>query len=555
MGYLLLLLLSSAISAADTLFDNRYNLQQQQWDFQDRESRQNQLNKNQFNRVDPPESDQPVIGPGDTFFIHTIQLDGITKIPARQQAEWTRQFENTALDLQAIMQLIGYINQWYTDNGYTTSRAFLAIDQSLETGTLRIIVEEGSIQDIVNSRDQPDPSFRFAMPFTGKHLSIRDLEQGLENLNRHRHNDMKFDIVPAETGYGSRVIITNTSRVITKNHATIQYFYETDDDYTWFPDQITLLGDDFFGLSEQVILLYNQNRINETDQATSVRASASIPYGYWLFDYTYSLFTFNQLFPGGGLLLATNNYGSNEQNSLGVQRTIHRGQSSKTVARATLGTANQIQYQNLDYSEVRSYKKTVGTIGLDYTVYARHGTGFLSLDYHHGLPWLNGDTDPGDPFITEPRLIFSKVTLSTQASISNLFGTRGYYTLNTQHQWTRYTLYPEDGIVLGGRWGIRGFQGVLSGDYGYYANHNIIMPVRESQLSIVCGLDHGTVFSVAGQYGGTTGEGSLTGGAIGIQYKSFMTTFDLLLAKPLQWPDYIHPDTEIIYATLTWKWL
>ena len=121
-------MLSSAISAADTLFDNRYNLQQQQWDFQDRESRQNQLNKNQFNRVDPPESDQPVIGPGDTFFIHTIQLDGITKIPARQQAEWTRQFENTALDLQAIMQLIGYINQWYTDNGYTTSRAFFGFN-------------------------------------------------------------------------------------------------------------------------------------------------------------------------------------------------------------------------------------------------------------------------------------------------------------------------------------------------------------------------------------------------------------------------------------------
>ena len=80
-------------------------------------------------------------------------------------------------------------------------------------GELTILVIEGKVEGIDFSDDVPfaGQKLRLAFPgIVGNALNIRDLEQGLDQLNRLPSNDATMELVPGTTAGMSRVRIANT---------------------------------------------------------------------------------------------------------------------------------------------------------------------------------------------------------------------------------------------------------------------------------------------------------------------------------------------------------
>lgn len=547
----------------DAEYNQLYDKQKKQWESESEERYFNQRDKNKSLQLQWPDSPTVNARPtGNRFFVHTIQLTGVTQVPKYKQREWLNAMEGRKLGISDMNQFIDTINRWYSSHGYITTRAFLEQGQSIASGTLSITVEEGSVQSIVDEQGRTPLAYTLALPFRGSILNLRDLEQGLEQLNRLSQNRMMVNLLPAQSGYGTQVQIVNKNRsmLTVKNNASISYSYETSAPMNVFPNQLMLRSDNFLRINDQWVTTYSQNHMSSTNQAFSLYSFVSIPYGYWLVDYTYSLFNYNQMIQLG--VFTINYHGETEQNAVRLARTIQRGQGFKTNAQLRLSMLNQVQNQEALPLTVSSYKKTIGQIGLHHQWYGRIN-GWLDGQYHQGLSWFDSDKDLENPGPTEPRFMFNKVTVSTQINTAIPFIWPLSYQLKTQHQWSAYPLYASDRIALGGRYSVRGFNGGLSGDYGYYAQHEWRSPVqlpgwhwlKKLKSSLVFGLDHGSVFSIGGQRANNGfGEGSLVGGAVGVRFQAARVYCDVIVTKPIQWSANIQPDNEVIYATVRLDW-
>ena len=85
--------------------------------------------------------------------------------------------------------------------GYITSRAFLT-EQDLSAGELTIPVLEGKLDEI-HLEGQHPRALTMAFPgLEGKILNLRDIEQGMEQINRVRSTPVQIAIQPSpKAGY------------------------------------------------------------------------------------------------------------------------------------------------------------------------------------------------------------------------------------------------------------------------------------------------------------------------------------------------------------------
>lgn len=109
-----------------------------------------------------------------------------------------------------LTQATNAVSDWYISRGYITSRAFLT-EQDLSSGVLTLTVLEGRLQQI---RLEGVPQRTLAMTFPGlegKILNLRDIEQGMEQLNRVRQVPMEIEIQP-ETNRAGQLSISPPPR-------------------------------------------------------------------------------------------------------------------------------------------------------------------------------------------------------------------------------------------------------------------------------------------------------------------------------------------------------
>lgn len=202
-----LLLLSQPVIAAPLSPADRDSIEQQQQQL----LRQNQQQRDSLERAAPlpgisPEGALPP-EEGPCFRIHTIVLNGTTLITPRQQQALLAPWQDQCLDMTRLTQVTNAVSDWYIRRGYITSRAFLT-EQDLSSGVLHLTVLEGRLQQI---RLEGVPQRTLAMTFPGlegKILDLRDIEQGMEQLNRVRQVPVEIEIQPGDKQGWSVVNLT-----------------------------------------------------------------------------------------------------------------------------------------------------------------------------------------------------------------------------------------------------------------------------------------------------------------------------------------------------------
>ncbi|MEA9393211.1 ShlB/FhaC/HecB family hemolysin secretion/activation protein [Acerihabitans sp. TG2] len=499
-------------------------------------------------RVTPPRAEAPAGLPstgGPCFTLTRIELQGAQTLPAAVRQQLTAPYLGQCVGVAQINQLVKQVSDWYIAQGYITSRAFLTA-QDLSQGTLRLVVMEGKLQAI-RLENQDARLLHSAFPgLEGKILNLRDIEQGMEQINRLRRQPVHIDIQPGSLPGYSVVNLTATP----EHPGFLNAGFDNSGQKSTGVGQLTtsLTVNNPLGLADQWYIGGSRSSAFMNGRnARSLQTGFSLPYGYWLLDYSYSYSDYVNTISSQGYDWRST--GDSQAHRFTLSRVIYRNGEMKTGL--SLGLAYRISrnYLNDTRLDSSSHKFTSLTGGINHSQKLWGGYATLSPSFSRGVPWLGAENDD-DRVEGAPKAEFTK--WGTSASFYLPLAGQFTYLTSVTGQWTPDRLYGTERMTLGGDSSVRGFkEQYLSGDNGGYWRNEITRPVGVVPLL----GDISAVVAVDGGYlrhdrQDTNSAGNLWGAAVGLSSANASFVSQFTVGWPLAYPRQLSPDRVSVYYRL-----
>lgn len=558
---LLVMLPTIGLSAQTELELQQQIIQQQQQRQQDLRDRiEQQQKQHQAIDVQPsPEINKILEGP--CFDIASIELNGADHLPPEIKQTIVAPFINQCIDLNKINQLLEAITNWYFDHGYVTSRAYVSA-QDLSSRRLQITIVEGTIELIELS----DPTSRIntytAFPSHNNDLlNLRDIEQGLEQINRLQSNQATMDLVPG-TMPGASVIQV-------KSPSGKPWVVSLSRDNSGQKSTGELMNSLFFSMDNPLGLndcsylnLQKDNAASNAGKANkSVALHWDMPLGYWnmgmdvgYFEYLSTIHTIGNQFESSG---------TNLSQKLFVSRIMYRDKDSKLKFRSSLErkkSQNFIEDVLLDSSRVLG----IGNLGLEYDIYRPDQSQWqVSLDYYRGLSLFGAPKDK-EQAADSPKAQFNKWAASIQyqqqyaykLNQQTIIPVAWQSKLQLQHSNDR--LFGSEQISIGSLYTVRGYNGSsIAAASGAYWRNDLTIPWRTpwggkllQSISPFIAFDIGTIRDREHNYSEDS-YADLMGWATGAQLVGKHYTAKLVYARPLNTPQWLSVDQEQWYFNLS----
>ena len=140
--------------------------------------------------------DQRIKKQGKCFLVKDIQIEG-----NRVLLDWNFdaikfKYLNKCLYLSDINEISNEITGLYINQGYITAKAYIP-EQNLNSGILKVTVVEGKLEKINFKSPNIRGEVQTAFPdLENSELNLRDVEQGLDQINRLKTNNAKVEILP-----------------------------------------------------------------------------------------------------------------------------------------------------------------------------------------------------------------------------------------------------------------------------------------------------------------------------------------------------------------------
>ncbi|MCW2487142.1 ShlB/FhaC/HecB family hemolysin secretion/activation protein [Candidatus Symbiopectobacterium sp. NZEC127] len=530
-------------SASETFPTDRTEVEQQQKALLEQAEQQRESLRQQQSPSAPPEV-QPEQDEGVCRNVRHIAIEGSTVLSLPTQKTIVAPWQHRCLTVSHMRQLVRAISQRYLERGYVTSQAWLP-EQDVSTGVLRIAITEGRIESITQQGKTPHS---LAMVFPGNQgrlLNLRDLEQGLEQLNRLTSQPVTIDIQPGHQSGYSRILIVSKRKAFP---ASVSFSADNSGQKKTGVAQMSSSAtlDNPFQLAERWNLSATHNATFQRDRRNrSLSGGVTLPYGYWLFSYQHHWNDFHQPIPGSRWRYQ----GMSQSQRFGINRTLFRDGNQKLafdVALTRRRTENRLADRVLTNSST-----TVNSVALSPHYSRRIGKGFATLNptVSWGLRGLGATKDrPHAP--DAPRSQFLKYSIS--ASYLFPLAPSLYYLTSAYAQTSQHNLHTNEQIAVGGHYSVRGFkEQSLSGIQGaYWRNEINWQPGIFSALgdiTLIAALDGGWVKKQRGR----TEGGSIVGAALGLTLNARHFAHSITLGKPLIHPDTLAPDRWALYWQTT----
>lgn len=489
--------------------------------------------------------------------IQTVAISGAAHLSAASRERVLREFSGRCIGVTEIEQILAEITKDYVERGFITSRAYLP-PQDMTTGTLEIQVVEGVIQDIQIN----DGGLKSIRPFnafpakTGELLNLRDLEQGIDQVNRLSSNSAQLDIKPGDQPGASTVVINN--QPATPFHASLSFDNQGSESTGKDQAGLTLISDRLLGLNELMVLTHRQSVPNDLQRKSSVSDSFSIviPFGYSTFTASKSRSTYvTTINAPSGLQLKSDGVSSSD--SLKLERVMYRDQRSRVSLSGGLTFKDSKNYLEGEYLVVSSRRLSVLDLGVSASTNLLGGVVSLDLGLSKGLTRGAALVDPAGLPDYAPRAQFEKRTYGgSYFRPFTLFDTALTFFSQLTGQDSRHTLYGSEQISIGGIYSVRGFsRNSLSGDKGYYLRNEVSMRptfnVGSEAIAprLYVALDTG---KVGGKVPGPF-EGSLTGMALGVSVAWKAVSVDLSYARPLSFPSFFSREAPQTWVRMSFS--
>ncbi|WP_192034046.1 ShlB/FhaC/HecB family hemolysin secretion/activation protein [Pantoea agglomerans] len=480
---------------------------------------------------------------GPCFEINQISLQQASLITPDTQKRLVTPYINQCLSLDRINQLVRAISEWYVQRGYITSRAFLT-EQNLSHGTLNITVLEGKLEAI-HLQGASARQLNMAFPTrAGRILNLRDIEQGMEQINRLRTTPVQIEIIPStQPGY-SIVNLTSTPEF----PLTLGLNMDNSGQRSTGIGQLSgsLVGNDLLGVADRWFVSGGRSRaFSDWRDAQNFQAGVSVPYGYGLLDYSYSWSNYHSRFNANSFDWYSN--GDNISNRLSGSWVLFRNGEIKTGVQLGLNHYASHNWLNQTLLQSSSRKLTSLQIGFNHTQKIAGGVATLNPMLSRGMPWFDVESDKGksDDF---PKAEFRKWSVSS--SYQRPVTQKMWWLSSFYAQWSPDRLYGSERLTIGGENSVRGYkEQYLSGDVGGYLrnelNYSLFTLPALGEVSTTLALDGGWLQSdKQDRYA----AGTLWGSSLGLGTRNAHVSTQLSLGIPVSYPNYLAPDRLSVYA-------
>jgi len=459
--------------------------------------------------------------------------------------------ENRCLTLSGINAVVKSITLWYLDRGFVTSRAYLP-EQDLKSKILQIKVIEGILEGFDGSK-APNISPGTAFPgMPGGMLSLRDIEQGVEQINRLASNNVTVNLLPGDQVGSSVLQLSNDpGQVWAANYRHDNSGQKSTGERQ---NRVFISLDNPFALNDYVsIYMQADTRLHqEGKESENLAFRYEIPYGYWLYSLDISRFDYLNQVAGESQSFVTS--GTSDLDSFTASVVMARNQDSKTEVVSSItrkANKNFVEGVLLDSS---SRILTVGEIQLRHKLFWPGNQTFdMSIGYKRGLPWLNSvdalGSDGADP---EYNALTAGFNFSTPF---NLMDIATWYRGDWAMQYSNDTLFGSEKFAIGGLYSVRGFkEESLSSRTGLSWRNELSFP--RSVMSGFAGIKSQIPF-VAFDYGIVKGDPglestkALSGISLGIRFAGTHVSGDITIAKALERPKSFTEADQQIYFSIT----
>ncbi|HDD8811676.1 TPA: ShlB/FhaC/HecB family hemolysin secretion/activation protein [Escherichia coli] len=437
------------------------------------------------------------------------------------------------LGAKGINLLMSTLQNRLVDHGYVTTRV-LAPSQDLKSGILRLVVIPGVVRHVRLTPDSDDYIQLYSSfpAHEGALLDLRDIEQGLENMQRLPGVQADMEIVPGEQPGESDILITR------KQDKYWRLGFSLDDSGTRSTGRylggITFSLDNPFSLSDLLYVSATHNFPHYGGKGSkNYTAHYSVPFGYWQFSVTASDYDYHQTVAG-----AVEDYQySGESQNLGMQlsRVLHRNGTQKTVLTYDIQARRSRNYINDTEIQVQRRQTAAWRLGLQHRHYISQATLDAGVSWQRGTRWFGAQPAPEEIFGEATAL--SKI-LQMNASFNLPFTLAEQpfsYSFRYQRQLSNTPLTPQEQFAIGNRWTVRGFDGerTLNASNGWYIRNDLVWRTPLPEQELYLGMDYGEVGGAGSEY--LVGR-HLAGGVVGLRGQLFSTDYDVFIGRPFSKP-------------------
>jgi len=467
------------------------------------------------------------------------------------------EFAGRCLNVGDIERILGDITKYYIDRGYVTTRAYLP-PQDLSKGHLTILVVEGLIEKIeVEDFGADSVSIENVFPASeGELLNLRDLEQGIDQINRLASNYAGLDIQPGEKPGTSIVVVNNT--------VSSPYHFSTTVDNQGSKSTgktqlgLSVTGDNMLGFNDMFSFTHRQSIPADFNHKNSLsdNMNFSLPYGYNTIyvGASYSEYDSQITLPSSLQLVSS---GTNKNVNVRFDRVMYRDQTTRASLSSTLTVKESKNYLGGEFLAVSSRRLSVLDIDSNVNTDVAGGVLSVGLGYAMGLSQFGALEDLDNLPNSAPHAEFSKFKLSLNYTRSfNIFDRSYSFRSALTGQKANDTLFGSEQISIGGLYSVRGFvKNTLSGDDGYYLRNelstrhtfsvkNQLIPTR-----LYLGLDAGKIMNRAEGIP----QGRMTGMALGVSGSWRMFNWDIFNSRPLTLPSSMEKESSETWFRLTYS--
>ena len=443
-----------------------------------------------------------------------------------------------------ITELLAHISDWYISRGYITSRAFLT-EQDLSGGQLNIVVLEGRLEAIRLEGETPR-MLKMAFPGrVGGILNLRDIEQGMEQINRLRAEPVQIEILPGtQAGYS---IVNLTAKPEFPLSASVSL--DNSGQKSTGEDQLSgvLTANNMLGLADKWFVSGGRSSdFASAYDAQNFQAGVSVPFGYGLLDYSYAWSNYRTTISNQGFnWLST---GDTKTHRLNASWVVFRNGEVKTGIAA--GVVQRSSRNWLNDAPLQSSTRNLSSLilGITHTQKMLGGVATFNPTWSHGMPWFNAETDE-DKSGDMPRAEFRKWSLN--ASFQRPITRNAWWLTSAYGQWSPDRLYGSERLTLGGESSVRGFkEQYLSGDNGGYWRNELgyslfTLPVIGA-VSATVAVDGGWLEKDRQD---RFASGTLWGASVGLNSAGRGYSSQISVGTPLHYPDWLGPD----HVSVNWR--
>lgn len=452
-----------------------------------------------------------------------------------------------------VINFVKELENLYLEKGYITTRVKIDIENSnFKAGKIQCIVIEGYIENIVMNGESNNSKIFASFPTKEKEvLNIKDLDQGIDNLNSISANNAKLDILAGENLGGSIIDIKNeTSKKIS---AAVNYNNLGQKSTGEERIKLALTIEDFLGINDSFTGSYQRKlgRNKKYNDNENFSFYYRIPFKYWEFSIIKDQSEYKNTITGLGQSYKSTGISKNMNYSL--RRVIHRNEVGKTTLGLTLTNKETKNYIDDEKLILSSRKLSVLKLDIGHQRRLFNGMFFGEIAYYEGLKRFGAERDDWEyKDSTSPKAQFQKYTMDINWYKPFKINNQNFsYRFSFSGQYSDDILYSSEKMSIGDDTTVRGFkENSIMGDKGIYIrnelayNYNFLEPFIAYDIGRVKDVTKDEYYEKYGT--------ELSGASIGVRVYFKYFTASITYSKPLTAPRYIDKNKQEIYITLSY---